>query len=740
MRREIGAVGALVALAAAGVLDAQVVRHDVVGEVRNGRGEAVAGAQVVVGGTGRSAVTDGEGRFVVRGVRAGAYRLHVASIGHAPAVVEVVVPGDAAGRVEVVLEETPLSLPGVQVTATPGGGDVRAVAQATTQLAGVELERRLAATLAQTLERQPGIAVRYAGPAAAAPVIRGLTGDRILVLQDGQRSGDLSGSAVDHAVTVDPLAAGRIEVVRGPAALLYGNNALGGVVNVVSEDIPSSVPARVYGEAGGQAESAYAGGGASARVVVPLGGGWAVSARGGARVTGDVRIAGDPALGDRLENSGLRSRHVVVGVARQGVGVRAGGALRAYGFRYGLPARPGTDPLYWEGRRLEATARAELDLPSRAFPAVRLDATAQDYEHDERPLAGGAGNRFELTTRTLGALLEQAPRGALGRGAWGASALHKRYTGTGATSLTPPADSRAVGLFGFQELRVAGGRAALQLGARVDRYAVESHAAAKFGPGRERVFGALSGSVGLVVPLGGRATASLTAARAFRAPTVEELFSSSLHAGTGAVEFGNPELEAERGLGVDAVLRVHSPRASGQLAAYHNRIAGYVYPAVLGDTVVDGHALPVVSYLQRDATLRGLEGSFEVVIAGGLVAGVGGDVIRADRDGGGTIPFLPPARGFATLRWDDGARLLGGGVRHAAARTRISEGDETPTGGYTLVDLEAGIRFRSGGALHSLVIRAENAGDALYRDATSRIKDFAPNPGRNVALLYRVRF
>jgi len=320
----------------------------------------------------------------------------------------------------------------------------------------------------------------------------------------------------------------------------------------------------------------------------------------------------------------------------------------------------------------------------------------------------------------------------------GGSGLWKDYTSEGASSLTPPATSSAAGVFGFQQLELGDDGAALQLGARLDRYAVASPTAPEFGPGRERVFTAASGSLGLVLPIGDATRVAFTLARAFRAPTVEELFSSSVHAGTGAVEFGNPDRDAERALGADAVIRFHSTRVSGPFAAYCNRVAGYIYPAVPRDTVVDGHALPVVSYAQHDATLRGIEGSAEAVVARSLVVGLGGDVVAARREGGGTIPFLPPARAFLGLRWDDGARLLGVRVRHAAARTRISEGDETPTDAYTLVDFEAGLRTSIGRTEHSLTPRVDNAGDVLYRDATSRIKDFAPNPGRNVVAVYRV--
>lgn len=740
--RVVGARAARIAaaalLAGATTIGAQEPRFDLRGRVVDEGGRPVVGARVVLEGSERSTSTDGEGRFVVRGVRGGEHRLHVAALGHAPVSLVVALPREV--WVEVVLERSPLRLPGVQVTATPGGGDVRAVAQATTTLSGAELERTLTATLAQTLGSEPGIAVRYNGPAAAAPVIRGLSGDRILVLQDGQRVGDLAGSAVDHMVTSDPLAAMRIEVVRGPAALLYGNNALGGVVHVVTEDVPLEVPARVRGVAVGQAESAYAGVGASARVTLPLGERWALAVRGGGRETGDVRIGSDPVLGDRLANTGLRTLHGVVGVGYAGESVRTGGALRAHVFRYGIPTPPGGDAMEWDGARFEGFLRVEAELPATRFPTLRADASLQRYEHEERAVEGGEGSDFALETGTVAVRVDQAPFGRFGRGAWGVNGLWKAYTSRGASSLTPPATARALGLFGFQQLELAGSGAALQLGGRFDHYAIESETAEGFGPGRTREFVAVSGSIGVVAPLREWLTASLTLARAFRAPTVEELFSHSLHAGTGAVEFGNPELDAERSKGVDAVIRLHSGRVSGHLAAYRNRIVGYVFPATVGDTVIGGRELPMVTYRQADAVLRGLEGSFELVLARSLVLALGGDVLGAERDDGVPLPFLPPARVRAEARWDDGTWLLGAAVRHAAARTEISEEDETPTDAWTLLDLEAGFRVTRGDAHHSITIAVENATDALYRDATSRIKDFAPNPGRNVRVGYRVAF
>lgn len=713
----------------------------VVGIVRGDDGSALDRAQVVVGTGARAVVTDSDGRFVVRGLRPGPHRLDFSLIGYAPASRELTLPqaGDDV-TVEVVLRRTPLSLPGFQVTATPTGGDVRAVTQATTQLSGKALEREMAGTIAQTLKFQPGIAVRSMGSAASAPIIRGLTGDRVLVLQDGQRTADLAGSADDHGVTIDPLTAQRVEVVRGPATLLYGNNALGGVVNVISGDLPTHVTLRSEWALSVQSESAQPGGSAALRVQLPVAENWTVSVRAGGRSTDDLRIPNDPVLGDRLDNTQSRSWNGSVGVGHVGDRLVGGTALKVYDFSYGLPTRPGNDPVSLAGRRYEATGRAEFTLSSALFPLLRVDGTRQDYSHDELDGAGVVQQTFALNTETVNLLLRQGAVGPFMEGAWGASGLFKQYAATGPAALTPAADSRGFGLFGFQEIALLDSGPALQVGGRFDHYGIASKNSPKFGAGRERSFRALSGSVGLRVPLIEGASAGLHFARSFRAPTVEELFSGAPHAGTGSVEFGDPDLKAERGRSVEGVLQIRTGRWNGQFAAFHNAISDYIHLAARGDTLIAGATLPVFVYAQDDAALRGLEGQLEWAAREDLVLGVMADLLQAEQSDGTPLSFMPPARLGALLRWDNGTYFLGGDVHHEFRQDRVGAADEHPTDAHTIFRAMAGMRWARGSRVHSLTLRGENLGNTLHREATSRVKDFAPGPGRNLALLYRLYF
>jgi iron complex outermembrane recepter protein len=741
MDRYGSAVLAVLLLLPAAAVEAQSDSRRVVGVVRSEEGDALPWAQVVLDAGRRAAVTDSEGRFAFGGIGSGRYRLDVSLIGYAPASREVVVEGAGQSTIEVELRRTVLSLPGLQVTATPFAGEARAVTQGTTQLSGRALEREMSGTLAQTLGSQPGLAVRSMGPGASAPIIRGLTGDRVLILQDGQRAGDLSGSADDHGVTIDPLAAQRVEVVRGPATLLYGNNALGGVVNVITSDLPTHLASRSEWALAAQSETAQPGGSMSVRASVPVAESVTMAVRLGGRVTDDVRIPGDPELGTRLPNTRTTSWSGSAGLGHVGERVVGGGTLKAYGFAYGLPAPPGGEEVSLRGSRYEVAGRAEAALGSRLFSLLRLDGTLQRYEHDELESDGDLAQRFGLDTGTMNVVVRQGGWGRVIReGAWGASGLLKSYAAMGPEALVPAVRSRGVGFFGFQEIGLGAGAPAVQAGARLDDYSIVSEGSEKFGTGRARSFRALSGSLGLRLPVREGVDLGVNGSRSFRAPTVEELFSGAAHAGTGSVEFGDPDLGAERGISAETVLRIRTDRWHGQLAAFRTEIRDFIHLAARGDSLLDGVVLPVLVYRQEDALLRGVEGQIEWAAGRDLAVGVTGDLLRAGLRDGTPLSFMPAAWLGSLLRWETGGYSLGLDLTHHFPQERVGTADELPTSAYTLVRSFAGFRWTSGRTVHSVTLRGENLGNVLYRESTSRVKEFAPGAGRNLALLYRVYF
>jgi len=721
------------------------------GVVQDGTGQPISHAQVIIAQLNRVATTNDSGAFRFTGLPAGTYHLTAMRIGFAAAHSDVTMP-DAGSevRVTIVMQEAAMQLSTVQVTATPTGADPRDVPQAITSLSGQELAQQIRSSLAQSLSEQPGIAVRFNGPAATAPVIRGLQGERVLVLQDGDRAADLSSAAPDHGVSIDPLTAERIEVVRGPASLLYGNQALGGVVNVISNDIPTSIPTHVDGYVATQLESVNPGGGVAAGATVPLGQELAVVARAGGRRTDPLREGG----GTTLMNSFYHNYYGVAGLGFGGDHATGGIVYRGYKFDYGLPT-DSDERSKIDGHRHELVGRTEITTGNSLVSSVRIGATAQWYAHSEIDmLTGGTNTSFALKTQTVD-LLARTQAGPLA-GALGASGLFKQYAALGDEALTPAANSNGLGAFFFQELALANRRGdpdarvpKLQLGGRFDSYRIDVLAGnSKFDAFTgTKNFDQLSGSLGINVPLGGAFDGAISVARAFRAPSVEELSSNAVHAAEGAYDIGNPNLKAEVNQGVEGILRLETRRVNGQFSAFYNGIQHYITPSIVGDTVVDGESMPLNHISQADALLRGVEGRIEAEVVRDVVLGTLGDMVRGEfKESKVPLPFMPAARLGAVARYDNGTFAAGGEYRHAFAQDRVpaAVSDEDPAGlataAYDLLNLSVGYNLMLHGQVSSLTLRVDNVLDERYVDATSRIKTFAFNPGRNFALVYRLQF
>lgn len=731
---------------AAATWTAHAVVPGILGTVRDTAGRPLANAQVIVSVVNRVLQTDAKGEFQLRGLAAGVYHIDVSLIGYAPqhAVVTIPETGDDV-RVDIVLRRSSLRLTGVIVTAAPTGTDPLSVTQATVELSGKNLALNMAGSVAQTLAGEPGMAMRYNGPMANVPVIRGLTGDRILVLQDGERTGDLAASSADHALSIDPFGAERMEVIRGPASLLYGNNALGGVVNVIANDIPTSVPTRPTAFIGGQGESVTPGGVLGGGVTIPLGERFAVNARGTFRRTDDLRTGG----GGTQPNTDAENLGGSIGIGYVGDRAQVGVVLRTTRFEFGVPFPEGGEGIRLDGSRSQVALRANVSTGASFLSMLRIDGTAQRYSHDEIEPDGAVGTNFELATQTFNVVGRTKHRRL--SGSIGVQGYLRSYTPTGDEAFTPSADNRNVAIIVFQELplrlteRADGRTPKLQLGARYDWFGLESKADARFGAGHARAFNNSSASLGLSLPLARAATLSVNAQRAFRAPAVEEVYADGYHVAVGTYDVGNPNLRAETSTGVETVVRTQSSRGFLQASAYLNAIADYIAPRAVGERTIDTEAgpsvVPLVNFVQQDARLFGFEVQGEGEVARHWIVGASADWVRGRFNDDGNLPYIPAGRIGANLRWDNARVSVGGGVRTVFDQTKVS-GDllDVPTESYTLVNLSAGWTLLRGPTVQTIVLRADNLFDARYADATSRIKSFAVNPGRNLALVYKVAF
>jgi iron complex outermembrane receptor protein len=692
----------------------------------------VAGATVLVEGTKLEAKSAADGTYTITGVPAGTYHLLVVAAGFIPSRVDLTVGTNAVSLdvgVDPELHYTEV------VSVSP---DVRSgfdAYQPTTVLTGQDLSKQLQGTLGSTLANQPGVAERSFGPGPSRPVIRGLDGDRVLILEDGQRVGDLSSQSGDHGVTVNPAASTRIEVVRGPATLLYGANAIGGLVNVISDAIPTR---RFNGTQGGftldfGTAATEAGGAANLQWGNNR---WAVHASGSGRRSGDV----DTPEGE-IANTQSGGGFASIGAAWTGDRTYFGGSYGYDDTKYGIPfVEEGLIQL--TPRRHMIGLRAGVEGLNGPFESVRALFGYRHYRHEE--LEGEeVGTRFENDTADINVQARHRPWGRL-TGTVGGSFLGRDFNAIGEEALSPPVGEWALAAFVYEELTWP--HATVQFGARVNH--------ASFSPEgglRARDFTDASGSVGLLVrpqAANDKLTFAVSLAHAARNPALEELYFFGPHPGNFAFEIGNPTLGSEHALGFDAAIRWRHRRLSGEVSYFRNRIDDYIFRNPISDEEFEarfgeGQAhdeFPIVEFVAADSLLQGTEAHADVEIVGGFVVEVGFDLVRGERRATNEpLPRIPPTRVRAGLRYHTGALQAGGEVIAAAKQDRVF-GEETPTDGYTLLKLFAAYSFGSGRATNTVTARLDNATNELYRNHLSLIKDFVPEMGRNFKIVYSISF
>lgn len=727
--------------------------------VEDGGGAPVAGAVVRIPEMGRSEISHGDGSFRFDRLPAGSYSVSVERIGYAAAGQTVRVASGDTARVTFALTPSALHLDPLVVTGSIRGRRGEDVLSPASVVSGAELDRRLDGTVGATLQSMPGVTVASLSPSTARPVIRGLGGDRILILEDGQRPGDLSSTSGDHAVAIEPLTALRIEVVRGPMSLLYGSSALGGVVNVIREEIPDAVPAHAHGMA--SVEGASVNNGASAGAYATTGWGpVALRAEASARQSGDVQTpAGE------LLNTEARTLSFSGGAAYVRGWGHAGASYRFYDNDYGIPGgfigghERGVDITM---RRHTVRAEAELGRGVGPLSSVRAAANYTEYHHAELERSGAIGTAFAQDLAVGELAGRHDALGVFSQGAIGVRA-QSRDVRTGGSLRTPSTYDYTVAGYVVEEMDV--GPLRLQAGARYDwaRYTPrDTTAFISVGgeriPVRPRTFGSISGSLGaLYAPRADvRIGASLN--RAYRTPDFNELYSNGPHLAANSFDVGDPALHQETGIGLDAFARLTRDRFRAEMAVFRNQLNNFISPSSRGRAEIGAQGgRPRFQYTNEDAVFSGfesdlawsatprlaLEGTVSYVRARFTSARAPIPVINA-RDttflAASPYPaFIPPLHGRLGVRYEH-ARVFAGAALRAAARQARTGDFEEPTNGYALTELSGGVRLRRGDQLHTLTLRIDNLFDTEYRNHLSRIKAIMPEPGRNLRLLYRLTF
>ncbi len=683
--------------------------------------QPMSGALVVIDELRREVRAGDDGSFTFDNVPPGQYHVGVRAEGY------------STRRTEVTVGATPVTLNLVidfdlhfaeVLSVSPNARPQFESYQPTTVLDGQELTKNLEATIGATLSEAPGVALREFGPGPARPVIRGLDGDRVAVLEDGQRMGDLSSQSGDHAVPTNPAAAKKIEVVRGPATLLYGANAIGGLVNVITDSIPAE---KTQGASGRftmdlASNGAQAGGAGDIHVG---NGKFALHFGGAGRRSGDYTTPEG-----NVDNSESRMGMAQVGAAWTGEKSYVGASYGYDDTKYGIPVvEEGAISL--TPKRHSISARAGGQNLGGCLQSYRATLGVRKYEHSE--LEGDeVGTTFNNDTVEGEVLLSHKKAGRL-VGSFGGWFLNRAFAATGAEALSPPVDQQAYAAFLYEE--VESPHATLQFGGRLDHAKYEPQ-----GGLRAREFNEFSGSVGLLLKpqaANDNFVVALNVARAARYPALEELYYLGPHPGNLAFEIGNEDLEAEHALGFDLSLRGRSRRFEGEVTFFRNDISNYIFRQPTGEIEEE---FPVVENVAADSVLMGVEAHADLKLTSELTAEVTYDWVRGElKSSGDPLPRIPPFRVLAGLTYQKNAFQAGGSVQAVSDQTRVF-GEELPTAGYATAKFFASYSFDRGGVLNTITARLDNATDKLYRNHLNYLKDVLPAVGRSFKLVYTLGF
>ena len=713
------------------------------GNVRDaGTGEPLAGAQVSVVGRDTRAVTRGDGSFHLTGLAAGAYILRADRLGYRGATVVVTVGTVRARRAvaeaaEIVIElaPSPIALEDLVVTATISERAAAEALRPVSVMAGDVLQRQMTATVAGTLASMPGLAATRMGPSVAQPVIRGLSGDRVLMLEDGTAVGDASNSGADHTTALDPSSARRIEVVRGPGALLYGGNALGGVINVIRDEIPSSAPRHLTGGATLQTQTATGSLAGGATTV------FAIAERVPLRVEVAARTAGDlktPA--GRLLNTDGELLSGGAGTAYVADWGRLGASFRAYRNHYGIPG--GFVGGHEEGVRIEmeraaSKFRTVVDDPVGPFRNLRFDATHTWYRHYELEASDIVGTIFEQQSASADVLGRHGRWGPFTAGAMGGRASWEDFR-YGGSLHTPDTRRLRAALYVLEEVDL--GSIQIESGLRYDWTLLDpgEDRVSDIGEIRDRRFPSLSGSLGVLYQSASGLVLGASVARAFRTPDVPELYSEGPHLAAYVFEVGNPSLEGEVGRGLDVFLRFESDRLRAEVTGFHNDIKNHIYGEDTGR--LSRVRLPIYQFRGNDAVFSGFEASVDVDAGRGLaLEGVASLVDGSLKGSGQPLPLVPPLKGHVAVKYERPSWYVRAEAEMADRQDQVGE-FETPTRGYTVFNATAGVRLTVGGRLNILTVSLANAGNTEYRNHLSRVKEIMPEAGRSLNVTYRMVF
>ncbi len=693
--------------------------------------------------------TNEDGIFTFKNLKDGNYTFVFSYIGHRTQTIKISIPHNDSLIVKMI--DGNVDLQEVVVTGNPLSLDKKDFTQSSIVISNQNLLIKRNSTIAEILNFQPGVSVRSNGTAPSRPVIRGFSNNRILILENGLRMGDLSNSSDDHGVTSDGGNVEKIEVLRGPASLLYGSNAIGGVINIISEDIPTYVPDHLEGiinlnsssnnkEYFGNADFHY---GVSD---------FAFHANYFNRSNKNYFDGNN----EEVLNTDQKSNGYQFGFSyKPGFGL-GGVSFSNYNTSYGLPfdknENEGEGPILLEMKKNDFRFLLESDNINSFITSFNFKGGYQEYNHKEIIRNDGeVGTEFGLKSFSSDVSFKHNPIFSNINGIFGLWFMNQDYTVTGEEALTPNANYKSFAMYFYEQIRI--NKFNFQLGLRyeINKLKIpESELSNNIFSSFDKNYNSVSGSFGISYNLNDDLSIYTNIANAFRSPTVEELASYSIHEATGSFDIGERNLLIEKNYGLDFGFRVIKPYHYVDLSIYYNDINDFIYRAPtnmfynLNDSInkfnFDEVGLQVFKYRQTNAVLFGAELKAQYDFSNSLTTIIVMDYVRGyQKRSFENLPQIPPFRISLETRYSTDHYWFGLNWKVVNKQSQVANFEES-TAGFGLIDLYGGIKLITNKFVHIIDLKINNTFNQLYRDHLSAIKNFAYMQGRKISLNYKFLF
>ncbi len=692
-------------------------------------GSALPGTTVRIAELKRSTSADADGKYAFDNVPPGRYSVVSHLEGFADQAKPVTVTAGTPATADFQLLISGVT---TQVTVSATGTEQSAF-EAIESVASVDTNKiieRSSTGIGEVLDTQPGVAKRSSGPGNSRPVIRGFDGDRVKVTTDGVSVGSLASQSGDHAEPIDVMSVERIEVVKGPATLLYGSSAIGGVVNAISGHDEGAHPGLrgYFSTTGGtNNDQGSAAGGVEYGTQK-----WMMWWSGSGQRTDDYTAGGN--FG-KVENTFTRSASGTLGGGYYGKKEFISGDYNFYQSRYGVPLDfndPDAEPhslRVWRNDFRINTGFTDIENSFITDAKFTLDHT--NYRHQEME-DDVVGTTFRNRVYSYRGMFDQRKTGKL-TGRFGFEGFYRNFSTVGDEVLIDgPVKENSFAAFGLQEINFE--RMTFQFGGRIENN--------RYNPVNptltDRSFTGISAAAGVRIGVWKDGAFVANYSHAERTPALDELYNNGPHDGTLAFEVGDPALKMEKNDGLDLSLRQQNKWLHAEANLYYYSIKNFVFLAPTG--VIDpGSGFEITNYLQGDSRFMGTELSVDMKLHKYLNVLGGFDYVNAKLKGGTFLPRIAPARGRLGVDF----HYKGASIRPEYIMTATQNKvfvNETPTDGYKLFNIAGSYIFLKKHYAHIFSVNAYNLGDAFYLNHISFIKDIAPEIGRGVRFGYTVRF